>query len=100
MKEHNIETLYQSIGRAIVAKRKSLKWTQAELAEQVAITRTSIVNIEKGRQRLPLHVLYTIALRMNVNPLDLLPSVDEIINGKTETSLPLSVQDFLKQQEK
>lgn len=95
MQDHNVEILYQTIGRSIVKRRKTLKWTQAKLAKLVGITRTSVVNIEKGRQRLPLHVLYTMALRMDIDPFELLPSIDHIVNGELDDQYRPDIRAFL-----
>ncbi len=40
--------------------------TQSELATAVGLTRTSITNIEKGRQKLLVHTLLDIALSLDV----------------------------------
>jgi transcriptional regulator with XRE-family HTH domain len=47
--------------------------TQQQLADQAGLTRSSIANVEAGRQRVPLHVLAAIALALKVEPQDLLP---------------------------
>lgn len=43
---------YLSLGRAIKARREALNLTQSALAAQMGLSRTSITNIERGRQRL------------------------------------------------
>ncbi len=60
------EPIYATVGRNIKAWREHLGFTQRELAEEVGIQRTSINNIEAGRQRLPLHILEQIALALDV----------------------------------
>ncbi len=47
--------------------------TQAELADRVQLGRTSIVNIEKGQQRLHLHTVYALANALGVPAAELLP---------------------------
>ncbi len=47
--------------------------TQAELGGAVGLTRTSITNIERGRQRILVHTLFEIAAELGIEPRDLLP---------------------------
>jgi len=49
--------------------------TQERLAELVSLTRTSITNIEKGRQKLPINTLYVLANALGAEARDLLPDV-------------------------
>lgn len=65
--------IYKIIGERIRSLRESLNMTQDELADQINMRRTSITNIEAGRQRLPIDTLYTIAGLLGVNAFDLLP---------------------------
>lgn len=82
---------YEDIGRRIRLYRESRGLTQMELAEASALTRTSIVNIERGRQRFLVHTLLDLARVLRVDPQDLLPASEEI-------RLPLSPNDALKEQ--
>lgn len=65
--------LYIAVGERIRLEREALGMKQGELAAQLDYTRTSIVNIEAGRQRLPLHMLVQIAAVLCVPPSTLLP---------------------------
>lgn len=56
-----IEPVYGLVAMKIRHVRETLGLQQEELAKRVGYTRTSIVNIEAGRQRLPLHVVEEIA---------------------------------------
>ena len=48
---------------------------QIEVAAQIGLTRASLANIEKGRQKIMLHQIYRIAEALRVNLiLDLVPS--------------------------
>lgn len=66
---------YEEVGRRIREARKRRKppLTQEQLAEQVKLTRTSITNVEKGRQKFLLHTLAEIAVALEVQPASLLP---------------------------
>lgn len=67
------KALYIEIGKRIRAARTSAEMTQDELAEAVGMSRTSIVNIEHGRQRLLIHSLVHIANATGVPPQQLIP---------------------------
>lgn len=67
------EAFYEEVGRRIRNARKDRKRTQEELASRVSLTRTSITNIEKGRQKFLLHTLADIAHALDVEPASLLP---------------------------
>ena len=72
----DISTLYQLIGKNINRARVGSELTQEELANLANISRTSITNIEKGRQKLPIHTLYSIALSLEVEISSLLPKLN------------------------
>ncbi len=73
MTSMEIHPLYAEIGKRIRAEREALGFTQIELAQGVGLVRASIVNIEGGRQKLPIHVLYQIASELAVPVHGLLP---------------------------
>lgn len=64
---------YEAIGQLIRAARLNAGLTQEALASQLGLTRTSITNIEVGRQRIQVHMLLDIAARLGVPPASLLP---------------------------
>ncbi|WP_053961256.1 helix-turn-helix domain-containing protein [Sulfobacillus thermosulfidooxidans] len=72
-----MDWMYPRIGHRIRELRESHGLTQGQLAEQVNLTRTSIVNIEQGRQKVMIHTLYQLAMVFNVPVADLLPAFDE-----------------------
>jgi transcriptional regulator with XRE-family HTH domain len=47
--------------------------SQAQLAKKVGINRVSVVNIEKGRQRPPLDLLWQLAEALGIELLQLIP---------------------------
>jgi len=68
--------IYQRIGKLIRLKRLAIKpkpLTQEELAHRVHLKRTSITNIEKGRQKILVHTLFEIAAALDVPTADLIP---------------------------
>jgi transcriptional regulator with XRE-family HTH domain len=92
----NSEDLYKEIGQRIRCVREERKLTQAELAAVVLLTRTSITNIEHGRQKLLLHTLYDIAAALAVEPCNLLP---EVTNGVNKHVLGQSISGDLSTDE-
>jgi transcriptional regulator with XRE-family HTH domain len=81
-------TLYQHVGATIRRQREARGITQAQLATAVGLLRTSIVNVEAGRQRAPLHTLYPICAILGIEVADLLPSVHMVIS-ETQLILPI-----------
>ncbi|MEW6227545.1 MAG: helix-turn-helix transcriptional regulator [Bacillota bacterium] len=61
------------MGRLIRNERDKRGFTQEALAKAVDLSRTSITNIELGRQRFPLHKLWEIARALGVETRVLLP---------------------------
>jgi DNA-binding XRE family transcriptional regulator len=64
---------YQQLGTNIRKHRVRNKLSQDELAKFVGLTRTSLTNIEKGRQHPPLHTFCEIVEQLKVDIWDLLP---------------------------
>lgn len=54
--------------------------TQEDLALKVSLTRTSIINIEKGRQQLLVHTLVDIARALSVSVPELLPPSGDVLH--------------------
>ena len=81
------KSFYEAVGRRIREARKG-KITQAALASVVSLTRTSIVNIEQGRQQLFVHTLVNIAQALRVPVADLIP----ITHDASSTDLPAVLQ--------
>lgn len=69
------DAMYADLGRRVRAYRMIAGVSQTALAEAVDMDRTSIVNIEAGRQRPTLHMLVTLAEVLRVTAADLLPDV-------------------------
>lgn len=63
------------------------RMTQLELAEMVGLERTSITNIERGNQKVPIHVLYKICEALKTPLVDALPSAAEVQVAKSEFPL-------------
>ncbi len=68
-----VNGLYSEIGKRIKAEREALGFSQSDLAREIGLLRTSVANIEAGRQRLPIHMLYAVACALGISAYDLLP---------------------------
>lgn len=79
------ELLYAAVGRRVRKARLEKKITQEELAAAIGLTRTSITNIEKGRQKLLLHTLSALARRLAVPCASLLPDESELESGASQS---------------
>jgi transcriptional regulator with XRE-family HTH domain len=80
----NEASLYKALGERIRILRlpgDGIRMTQAKLAEEVGLERTSITNIEKGNQKVPLHVLYRICEALQVNLADVLPPISDVASS-------------------
>jgi transcriptional regulator with XRE-family HTH domain len=76
------EALYILVGQQIRKVRKERGLTQEQLATLVSLTRTSITNIEHGRQKLLLHTLYEIANALAIEPHALLPPPNKLLGAQ------------------
>ena len=70
--------LYKEFGRRLHDARKKAELNQGDLAERVHLSRTSITNIEKGRQHISLYQLYLLSAALGLEPHDLLPEKNTI----------------------
>lgn len=70
--------LYKLVGSRIREQRTLRGCTQDELAQATGLLRTSITNIEAGRQRPPLHVLYTLCNALGTEMTTILPRTAEL----------------------
>ena len=86
------DRLYRMLGERLRTLREKQvgsrgRMTQAELALQVGLERTSITNIEKGAQKVPLHVLFRLCQVLRVPVAELLPTISEVHRRETEEPL-------------
>jgi transcriptional regulator with XRE-family HTH domain len=64
--------VYAEVGARIRATRRRLGLSQAALAEMCGLVRSSVTNIENGRQGMSLPLFLSLADALNVDPADLL----------------------------
>lgn len=70
--------LYKLLGSRIKSRREELDMNQSVLGEKAVIGRASISNIEKGRQKPPLSVIYRICHELDIDVHSVLPTYKEI----------------------
>ena len=72
------EAIYRYIGEQIRQARGQRGTTQLALASRASLTRTSVSNIEAGRQRVTIHALLQMAAALDVVPATLLPDLRSV----------------------
>lgn len=80
-----IADVYGHVGHAISKYRTAAGLSQAALANAIGLTRTSISNIEQGRQKMLVHTLVDIAASLSVPVESLLPTAEANISDRDRT---------------
>lgn len=73
MNQQQRNRLYQVLGERLREYRTAKGLTQEQLASKIELTRTSVVNIEQGRQHPPLHLLFQISEALEVDLYNFIP---------------------------
>jgi transcriptional regulator with XRE-family HTH domain len=88
-----VSYFYAEFGAKLKRARERAGLTQKELADRVDLPRTSVTNIEHGRQRIALHQLVQFAAALGTEPLELLPeeelNLDELVAETGGEGLPV-----------
>ena len=74
MEPRDVEEFYEDFGHRVRAAREEAQLTQEDLGKLLGLTRSSIANIEAGRQRVLLHTIVLIAQGTGVPTQDLMPT--------------------------
>ena len=74
----NLQQFYIELGTRIKDARIKASLNQDALGEFLGLTRTSIVNIENGRQRPSVHLLLQIAKVLNIQLEQLIPDLYQV----------------------
>jgi transcriptional regulator with XRE-family HTH domain len=98
--------IYRIIGAAVAARRKTLRLKQAEVAEQIGLTRASLANIESGRQKIMLDQIYKLAAALKIDSItDLIPpsfSFEEamgplkLVGSEVNDQQKAQIEEFLR----
>jgi len=90
---HNgaVKPVYVEFGRNVrrLREREGFGLSQDALSKRVGLSRTSVTNIEKGRQQVPLHALYTFADALGVEPIVLLPDKKSLAPERKRVTIDL-----------
>jgi transcriptional regulator with XRE-family HTH domain len=86
---------YAALGLAIQKARKAKRITQLRLSRAVNLSRTSITNIERGRQPVPVHLLVQLAHALGLTAADLLPKEDLPTVPESVKKLPAAQQEWV-----
>ena len=81
------QTFYSQLGIHIKEAREERGLTQEALGNSVGLSRTSITNVEKGKQKVLLHTFVNIANTLKVNPESLLPKTQLSSDGELDRIL-------------
>jgi transcriptional regulator with XRE-family HTH domain len=97
-----VEPVYARFGRELQRLRKQRRLSQAALARLVdpsghRLSRSSIANIENGKQRVALHLFLELARALKVDARELLPALPQPVPPIVERTpnLTASEQDWL-----
>jgi transcriptional regulator with XRE-family HTH domain len=87
--DHN--SFYHLLGERIKAARTKEKYSQETLAKRLGFnSRVSIVNIEQGMQRVPVHTLIQIAQFLKIELQELIPPLVPVTKLDRESKKSLS----------
>ncbi|MNJ97107.1 anaerobic benzoate catabolism transcriptional regulator [compost metagenome] len=107
LNKHNKLDFYQQLGDALKEARIKSGQSQESLAEAMGLSRVTIVNIEKGRQKVQVHNLVEAANFLNVDVASLIPGqskrvdlnsavLDKIKKKFSDEFKASSVEDFVR----
>ncbi|MBI3805327.1 MAG: helix-turn-helix transcriptional regulator [Nitrospirae bacterium] len=98
-----MDYFYREFGRILRQRRKAAGFTQDEVSARVGLSRTSITNIEQGRQHISLHMLYELADAIGSTPGELLPDRLSLVQQSSELekklgklSVPEDEKDWIR----
>ena len=98
-----IDEFYVAIGARIRAARTAVGLSQAMLGQRIGFTRSSIANLEAGRQRVALHLFVVIAIALGMEFAEVLPESSILDNAEGIPNLqehlagtPDTTHDFVR----
>lgn len=90
------KAFYGAFGRMLSEMRRRRRISQEMLADELGLSRTSITNIEKGRQPVQLYSLYVIARLLGIDVKELLPSAATFERPERAKGLNVSRSEWLQ----
>jgi transcriptional regulator with XRE-family HTH domain len=90
----NESELYKRLGAQLRERRQLQGMSQIQLAKAVGRLRTSITNIEAGRQRVPIHMLYQLCQVLKIEAVALLPTNAEVEQAET---VPMRIEGVTRE---
>lgn len=92
----DIDLFYSDLGEKIKTERLRQRISQEELASYLGLTRSSVINLEKGRHRPSIYQLLQISAMLNIEYTKLIPVALKINkNSTTNEELKDKVQSIL-----
>lgn len=92
----DIDLFYSDLGEKIKTERLRQRISQEELASYLGLTRSSIINLEKGRHRPSIYQLLQISAMLNIEYTKLIPVALKVNkNSTTNEELKDKVQSIL-----
>lgn len=91
--------LSQTIGMLVREARQGKQWQQQQLAVAVGLKRTSITNIEAGRQSITLELFCAIANALDQDPGELLRHASKMQSATTAKSAEEIVEERVGSEE-
>ena len=68
---------YDFLGNKIQEYRKLKNYSQEQLGKVIDLSRTSIVHIEKGNQKIPIYKLFILAFELNIEIGNFFPRIEK-----------------------
>ena len=93
----DFDEVYRVLGRKVRQMREVERMSQDMLAQHLGISRASMVNIEAGRQRAPLHLLWQIAEVLHTKLIELIPTPDEVAVRPNQPLLDREIIDQIEE---
>lgn len=78
LSDDEVDRFYAAVGSRVRRARAGRGMSQSVLAKQIGFTRSSVANLEAGRQRVALHLLVQIARALDCEPAALIPEVTAV----------------------
>jgi transcriptional regulator with XRE-family HTH domain len=102
LSDAEVDRFYTAVGSRVRRARAGRGMSQSALAKQIGFTRSSVANLEAGRQKIALHLLVQIARALGCEPAALIPevtvasSVDDAVLEELTEHLDEPAREFVR----